>query len=368
MKLTKVLKIDEVFCLTDAEVVLNWVQRKDKMYKQFVQNRVVEIRKHVPGDSWYHVPGTENIADLPSRGCTPKKLEEPEVIDRWLFGPTWLQNCFEDWPIRKEIKYKYDDPELKKEAKEKKCLINCNSAKLALQEIIDIKRFSTLERLIRVTAWCRRFVFNCNRIVKEEKKGEIDAEEYEDAESRWIRSVQIEMQSESGYVKRCQSLGLFNDNNGDLRCRGRIGKANVRFGTKVPLLLPTNHRLTELMIIRAHERVYHNGVKETLDEIRFSYWIIKGRQMVKKIIRCFLCKTLEGMAYPSPVTCDLPEFRVKSSRVFETAGVDFCGPVYVKPMYKTNNETNKAYIAITTCATSRFNYKCLLEESTKIYC
>ena len=111
---------------------------------------------------------------MPSRGCTPKKLEEPEVIDRWLFGPTWLQNCIEDWPIRKEIKYKYDDPELKKEAKEKKCLINCNSAKLALQEIIDIKRFSTLERLVRVTAWCRRFVFNCNRIVKEEKKGEID--------------------------------------------------------------------------------------------------------------------------------------------------------------------------------------------------
>ena len=113
------LKIDEVFRLTDAEVVLNWVQRKDKMYKQFVQNRVVEIRKHVPGDSWYHVPGTENIADLPSRGCTPKKLEKPEVIDRWLFGPTWLQNCIEDWPIRKEIKYKYDDPELKKEAKRK---------------------------------------------------------------------------------------------------------------------------------------------------------------------------------------------------------------------------------------------------------
>ena len=72
------------------------------------------------------------------------------------------------------------------------------------------------------------------------------------------------MQSENGYEKRCQSLRLFNDNNGDLRCRGRIGKANVRFGAKIPLMLPTNHRLTELMIIRAHERVYHNGVKETI--------------------------------------------------------------------------------------------------------
>ena len=87
--------------------------------------------------------------------------------------------------------------------------------------------------------------------------------------------------------------------------------------------------------------------------------------MVKKIIRrCFLCKTPEGMAYPSPVTCDPPEFRVKSSRVFETAGVDFCGPVYIKPMYKTNNETNKAYIAITTCATTRMLHQELTPDLT----
>ena len=34
------------------------------------------------------------------------------------------------------------------------------------------------------------------------------AEEYEDAESRWIRSVQIEMQSESGYEKRGPNGGV----------------------------------------------------------------------------------------------------------------------------------------------------------------
>ena len=64
-ELEKVKKISRIVCCTDAEIVLNWIQGKDKVFKQFVQNRVVEIRKNVPIDSWYHVPGIENIADFP---------------------------------------------------------------------------------------------------------------------------------------------------------------------------------------------------------------------------------------------------------------------------------------------------------------
>ena len=56
------------------------------------------------------------------------------------------------------------------------------------------------------------------------------------------------------------------------------------------------------------------------------------------------------MAYPSPVSCDLPEFRVNGGCAFKTSGVDFCGPVFVKEM---SGKMSKAYIALFTCATSR---------------
>ena len=112
--------------------------------------------------------------------------------------------------------------------------------------------------------------------------------------------------------------------------------------------------MTELIISEAHQKVYHNGVKETLAEVRSVYWIPRGRQTVKKIIkRCYVCRKLEGLAYPPPVTADLPECRVEPGIAFETAGVDFCGPVYVKEMYKREGDMHKAYIALTTCATSR---------------
>ena len=225
-----------------------------------------------------------------------------------------------------------------------------------LQEITELlERFGLLERILRVTAWVRRFISNCRQNLEERKRVELKAEECQIAENLWLKSIQVAMTLESGYIKGNNSLGVFQDEKGHLRCKGRIGKAKIEFDTKFPLLIPANIYYTELVIRSAQEKVYHDGVKETLAEVRSVYWIVKGRQTVKRIIkRCYICKILEGLAYPPPVvTCDLPDFRVTPGKVFETAGVVFCGPVYVKQMYKKNGEMNKEYIAITTCASSR---------------
>ena len=48
--------------------MLAWIQNEKKQDKQFVQNPVKEIRELTKTDMWYHLPGKENIADLPSRG------------------------------------------------------------------------------------------------------------------------------------------------------------------------------------------------------------------------------------------------------------------------------------------------------------
>ena len=53
------MKIHDEICLTDSELVLNWIQRVNKDYKQYVQNRVVEIRLNTSISSWYHVRGEE---------------------------------------------------------------------------------------------------------------------------------------------------------------------------------------------------------------------------------------------------------------------------------------------------------------------
>ena len=111
-----------------------------------------------------------------------------------------------------------------------------------------------------------------------------------------IKSIQQEMMVKNSCKKRFESVGVYIDDEGMLRCRGRIGKANIRFETRFPILLPSHNHVTELIILNAHEKIFHNGVKATLAEVRSTFWIVKGRQYIKKILRkCILCRRLEGL-------------------------------------------------------------------------
>lgn len=67
--LHKKVKIDEMFCWSDSEVSLYWINGKEKTWKPWVENRVVKIRNVVDRDCWFHVSGKLNPADGPTRMC-----------------------------------------------------------------------------------------------------------------------------------------------------------------------------------------------------------------------------------------------------------------------------------------------------------
>ena len=62
----------------DSTTVLYWI-KQEKPWKQYVQNRVQEIRQSVPEAAWNYCPGTQNPADLPSRGLSGKELVESSL-------------------------------------------------------------------------------------------------------------------------------------------------------------------------------------------------------------------------------------------------------------------------------------------------
>lgn len=51
------LRLGDPTCHTDSQVALCWIKGRDKEWKQFVENRVLEIRELVPVSSWRHCPG-----------------------------------------------------------------------------------------------------------------------------------------------------------------------------------------------------------------------------------------------------------------------------------------------------------------------
>ena len=131
--------------------------------------------------------------------------------------------------------------------------------------------------------------------------------------------------------------------------------ANIPDHVKAPIMLSKEHHLTVLIVWYCHSKVMHRGVKQTLNEIRTNYWITRGRSFVKKVLSpCTLCKRLNGRPYVYPAHSDLPNLRYDDRYPFASTGVDYLGPLYVLPVYGSDNEKlYKAYIVLYTCASTR---------------
>ena len=68
------LSVTSTIAWIHSKVALNWIRREGN-YKQFVNNRVKNIRSK-DFIMWKHVPGEQNPADIGSRGCSATKLQQ----------------------------------------------------------------------------------------------------------------------------------------------------------------------------------------------------------------------------------------------------------------------------------------------------
>ena len=66
-----------------------------------------------------------------------------------------------------------------------------------------------------------------------------------------------------------------------------------------------------------------------------------------------ICKHFEGTHYSVPSTAPLPEFRLEENFAFTNVGVDFAGPLFIRTGTKDHCSTEKVYIALFTCGSSR---------------
>ncbi|CAG2234195.1 MUSK [Mytilus edulis] len=136
---------------------------------------------------------------------------------------------------------------------------------------IDIQRYRSLEKAIRVTAYVLRFIQNLRNSRDKRTIGFISVEERCKALEVLIVAAQqqtfkdeIESLNSSSQkkVQLVRQLKLYTDKSGLLRCTGRIQNAPVKESTKYPLLLPTHHSLTSLIVMDAHTKTLHAGLNK----------------------------------------------------------------------------------------------------------
>ena len=193
----------------------------------------------------------------------------------------------------------------------------------------------------------------------------LDASDIAASELYWIRTCQETLVQSDKFKEWKSQFGLFLDNAGLWSCKGRLENANLPASTIHPILLHNQHHFVSLQVLDCPRRIMHGGVKETLTELRMTFWIVKGRSVMKKLLRqCTICAQFNRRAYSVPESPPMPEFRVQECVPFSYVGLNYAGPLYVK----IKEVGVKVWIALFTCGVSRaLHLELVLDMTTEAF-
>ncbi|XP_011688447.1 PREDICTED: uncharacterized protein LOC105450353 [Wasmannia auropunctata] len=233
----------------DSQVVLAWLKGPTSRWKPFVANRVAIIQGQIPPDSWSYIPTDQNPADLATRGCTPQDLHD---LALWWKGPS-----------SRELSPTFGEPYNHEETEAEAKTLHAVRPIEAPEEIID--RFSTLNRAVRVLAYCRR------ALLPKKSRGStfLTTIELSDSLNSLLKAMQAHhftkeiecLQSNETCPKASPIRSLFPYlyTDGLLRVSGRLAQANLGYAAKHPILVAKKSHLALLLTRNAHCQTLHGG-------------------------------------------------------------------------------------------------------------
>ena len=155
-------RMDSVTYWSDSTVVLSWIRNSNKEFKQFVENRLLEIRRLASPELWKYVPTKQNPADIASRGTTATQFVENKL---WWNGHEFLIKSNKHYPSQ-PCNSQENDSELKS-PRVRVTRSTVNVAQIPnIMELMDTSKYSIIVRLLRVTAYVLRFINNFKKRVE----------------------------------------------------------------------------------------------------------------------------------------------------------------------------------------------------------
>lgn len=343
----EVLNVDStnVRAWTDSTVVLAWLNSHPSRWKTFVANRTSTILNLFSSPHWFHVSTKENPADCASRGLLPSAFTDHEL---WFTGPSFLKDKVITYNRPNDLNISLEE-----------------SAKVHLATVLEktndsiFKRFSSLTKLIRVIAYCRRLLKNNRKDTKYLQKQEIESalECCIKITQKEIFTSEYTQLKEKGYLQKksnkLSSLCPYIDNKGLMRLRGRIENSSLEESTKHPIVLPSSCILTDLIIADAHLKTLHGGPLLMTNYIRTSYWILGARNLIKKHVRqCVIC-VRQRASTKTQLMGSLPPSRCTPTRPFLHTGVDYAGPINIRTTKGRGHRSYKGYLCLFVCMSTR---------------
>lgn len=346
------IEIHEEYFWTDSTVVLGYINNDAKRFHVFVSNRVQKIKNLTAPEQWRHVSTEDNPADHASRGLSLTQLKD----SNWFTGPQWLWNSELSVTPHEIPSLQPQDPEVKI------CLQLSSKAPETLDWNERLKHMSSWTKAKAVVARLKK-IANGGR-----DSGPIGPEEVRKAENQILRNIQQHAFPELYDKTKRKSLSKKHPlykaepflHEGLVRAGGRNQGKEIPIEQRNPIILPKCH-VANLIIQHCHEKIKHQGIGFTLNEIRsHGFWILGAYQTVSKIIRnCSICARLRGRPCEQRMA-DLPPERIEASPPFTHVGMDCFGPVTVK----NGRKETKRYGLLFTCMCSRAVHIEMLDDLT----
>ena len=125
-----------------------------KVWNVWINNRVEKIKEMVPPSRWFFVPTGLNPADVGTRPVSLEKID----LDFWLKGPQFLLGDSKDWTSQTFL---LSEKEIKLEERVVKISIfSVVVESKGIREVLECSKFSSLDKLLRITSYLVRFIFN----------------------------------------------------------------------------------------------------------------------------------------------------------------------------------------------------------------
>ena len=290
---------------------LYWINQPEKNWPLCISRKVEEIWTNVGSACIFqYVPTNANPADLLSHGVKADILMDPF----WLHGPEFL--------LHPDCSWESFQPKDFMPVHEIKSSQHILATTVNFVPIVEFTIFSCFGKLNRVMALVIKFShILLSRVGKSSlfsQQNDVTLVDFATlALKQCVRQVQhahfanelclLKKGKCIGGRSKVKNLNLFLDKEDILRCSGRFSNSHLSYCSKYPILLPCHDYFVTFLISNTHWRVLHNGVKDTLNQLRSHYWIIRGRQAVRSVVhKCITCRKVEGASYPIPESPSLP--------------------------------------------------------------
>jgi len=368
------IKFDETYFATDSGCVYHWINNGAHKPTLYVKNRLSKIYSSSKKGQWMWIPTNLQPADYGTKfDSIPKLTNDNEWFEPEIFSLP-EGNWFQLKPPIKEI--------------EDQLYAHCSIRTLENQDkdksnhlAEKYSSYAKMKRSLSVNSICKKYLdrllIKALRKINdgkddekamarikdleiitnkscEERRKDIEMEMIRDAQQECFKEELKALKNAGTLPKKSKyyKLSPFIDSKNIMRITTRLPQSKqFDYDKTNPIMLPKNHRLTDLIIMHYHIMNKHQLHKNVIIDLKQRFFIPAIAFTVRKSIKklCFKCRR-ENAKPDRPMMGDLPGYRLASyESAFKYVIIDVCGPFSIR----VNRRTQKRWLLIISCLTTR---------------